>query len=111
MVYGVHRFEQIATYTGASRDILADRLRKLESEGIVERRQYSERPPRFEYHLTDAGEELRPILLALSQWGDKWARDQSTHTFDHACGHPLLVDYVCRHCSQSIVPEDISPHR
>ena len=40
MSYGVCRFDQIAAYTGASRDILADRLRKLEAAGVVERRQY-----------------------------------------------------------------------
>jgi DNA-binding HxlR family transcriptional regulator len=72
--YGVHRFEQIVEQTGASRDILADRLRKLEMAGIIERRAYSEHPPRAEYHLTaDAGVELFPVLLSLAQWGRKWA--------------------------------------
>jgi len=50
--YGVHRFARIAGYTGASRDMLADRLRKLEAAGVIERRQYSEHPPRHVYHLT-----------------------------------------------------------
>jgi DNA-binding HxlR family transcriptional regulator len=70
--YDVHRFDQIAAFTGASRDILADRLRKLIDAGVVERRQYSEHPPRYEYHLTQAGQELRPALRALTEWGDKW---------------------------------------
>jgi DNA-binding HxlR family transcriptional regulator len=74
IAYDVHRFEQIVRYTGASRDVLADRLRKLEDAGVVERRQYSQRPPRFEYHLTTgAGEALRPVLLSLAQWGRQWA--------------------------------------
>ena len=73
--YGVHRFARIAAYTGASRDMLADRLRKLEGAGLVERRQYSEHPPRFEYHLTQAGRELFPVMIALQGWGDKWAVD------------------------------------
>src|SRR5690242_15855350 len=72
LMYGVHRFDRIATFTGASRDILADRLRKLEAAGVVERRQYSERPPRFEYHLTEAGLALRPILVDLALWGSRW---------------------------------------
>jgi DNA-binding HxlR family transcriptional regulator len=72
--YGVHRFQQIARFTGVSPDVLADRLRKLETAGVIERRRYSERPPRYEYHLTcDAGEELRPVLRALAEWGTKWA--------------------------------------
>lgn len=102
MSYGVHRFEQITQYTGASRDILTDRLRKLESAGVVERRQYSEHPPRFEYHLTAAGEALRPVLLALSQWGSTWAQNPPTATFDHECGHRLDVDPVCRHCGKPV---------
>jgi DNA-binding HxlR family transcriptional regulator len=105
MSYGVHRFEQITGYTGASRDILADRLRKLESAGVVERRQYSEHPPRFEYHLTQAGEELRPILLSLYQWGDKWAQDEPTAAFAHECGHRLEVDQICHHCGEPVTRE------
>jgi DNA-binding HxlR family transcriptional regulator len=87
--YGVHRFARIAAYTGASRDMLADRLRKLEGAGIVERRQYSEHPPRFEYHLTEAGRELFPVLLALREWGDKWAVDRPAVQVRHDCGHAL----------------------
>jgi len=102
MNYGVHRFEQITSRTGAARDILADRLRKLENAGVVERRQYSEHPPRFEYHLTKAGEELRPVLLALTEWGSKWAQDPPTATTHHECGHRLEVDRTCHHCGEPI---------
>ena len=70
--YGVHRFARIAGYTGASRDILADRLRKLEAAGVIERRQYSEHPPRFEYWLTEAGSDLTPVLDSLRQWGERY---------------------------------------
>jgi DNA-binding HxlR family transcriptional regulator len=102
MTYGVHRFEQIAGYTGASRDILTDRLRKLEGAGVVERRQYSEHPPRFEYHLTAAGEELRPVVLMLGEWGSKWAQDPQTSIVHHECGAQLEMDHVCRHCGETV---------
>jgi DNA-binding HxlR family transcriptional regulator len=105
MSYGVHRFDQIAGYTGASRDILADRLRKLEAAGIIERRQYSEHPPRFEYHLTTAGRELRPVLLTLAEWGARWAQDTPTATFAHECGHQLDIDQVCHHCGEPVTRE------
>jgi DNA-binding HxlR family transcriptional regulator len=107
MGYGVHRFDQIARFTGASRDILTDRLRKLEAAGVVERRRYSEHPPRFEYHLTEAGLEAGPILLALAQWGQRWAPWGTgdglaprgrTAAFAHDCGHPLEVDGICHRC-------------
>ncbi|WNV84657.1 helix-turn-helix domain-containing protein [Umezawaea sp. Da 62-37] len=108
MSYGVHRFEQIAGHTGASRNILTDRLRTLEEAGVVERRRYSERPPRFEYHLTGAGAELAPVLLALSEWGDKWANDPPITSFDHDCGLPLKVDHTCHHCHREITPGSVT---
>ena len=92
--YGVHRFARIAGYTGASRDILADRLRKLEAAGVIERQQYSEHPPRHEYHFTEAGRELFPVMLALSQWGDRWAVDTPALTHRHSCGQPVTGDTV-----------------
>ncbi len=103
MVYEVNRFDQITAQTGMARNILTDRLRALQASGIVERRQYSERPPRFEYHLTVAGLELAPVLLALSQWGDKWTRDEPTLSFEHSCGRPLLVDQLCHECHEPVV--------
>ena len=105
--YGVTRFARIAGYTGASRDILADRLRKLEAAGVIVRRLYSEHPPRHEYHLTEAGEELFPVMLALYQWGDKWAVDTPFLTRWHSCGEPLQVDLVCHHCGQPVTRETI----
>ncbi|GII32568.1 winged helix-turn-helix transcriptional regulator [Planotetraspora mira] len=107
MGYGVHRFAQIAGFTGVSRDILADRLRKLEAAGVVERRQYSEHPPRFEYHLTQAGRELLPVLLALREWGDKWAVEKPALVLRHDCGHRLEVDHVCHHCGRAVNRQDL----
>lgn len=107
MGYGVHRFAKIAGYTGASRDILADRLRKLEAAGVVERRQYSEHPPRYEYHLTEAGRELHPVLLLLFRWGDKWAVEEPAVILSHDCGHDLEIDQVCRHCGQPVRPGSV----
>src|SRR5829696_10256739 len=50
-------------------NILADRLRRLEQAGLVERRQYSERPPRYEYRLTRMGKDLAPAVRILAEWG------------------------------------------
>jgi DNA-binding HxlR family transcriptional regulator len=69
--FGVHRFSDIQVNTGAPRETLALRLRTLEEHGIIERRRYSEHPPRDEYALTAAGQELLPVLGALRAWGER----------------------------------------
>ena len=56
--------------------MLTDRLNRLVAEGILERVRYSERPERFEYRLTKKGAELRVVLLALMQWGDRHLSDK-----------------------------------
>ena len=105
--YGVHQFARIAAYTGVSRDILTDRLRKLEGAGLVERRQYSEHPPRFEYHLTEAGTELFPLMTALREWGDRWAVSEPAVGFSHDCGHQLETVLTCRHCRVPVTPASV----
>ncbi len=98
--YGNTRFKGIAETTGAPRDVLTSRLRKLEQWGVVKRRRYSERPPRDEYLLTDAGAELQPILLALKELGRPPHHPGAEPIiFEHSCGtefHPLTVCAACR---------------
>ncbi len=55
-----------------STNILSDRLAKMEKSGLVEAVTYSERPRRFEYHLTDKGEGLLPTLQELCKWGNRF---------------------------------------
>jgi DNA-binding HxlR family transcriptional regulator len=71
--FGVHRFNDIRANTGAPRETLTTRLRELEDAGVIARRRYSERPPRDEYFLTDAGSAINPVLRALRQWGEGYA--------------------------------------
>lgn len=70
---GVHRFNDIRVNTGAPRETLTARLRKLEEGGVIRRRRYSEHPPRDEYVLAEAGEAVAPILKALRLWGERYA--------------------------------------
>ncbi|MFB7219827.1 winged helix-turn-helix transcriptional regulator [Streptomyces sp. NPDC056227] len=118
--FGNHRFEAIARNTGAPRDRLAARLRSLEQAGVVERRPYNERPPRYEYHLTEAGRDLAPVIRALLDWGDRWVLDEppvvmvhepgsaprpgSTDTrVEGGHGHDLDAAWVCRTCGEEVV--------
>jgi DNA-binding HxlR family transcriptional regulator len=69
--FGVYRFNDIQVNTGAPRETLALRLRKLEEAGVIERRRYCDRPPRDEYVPTAAGRDLFPVLTALREWGER----------------------------------------
>ena len=70
--FGVHRFNDILHNTGAPRETLTVRLKKLEEAGVVSRRQYSQHPPRDEYLLTESGKALAPVLGRLREWGEKY---------------------------------------
>src|SRR5262245_28938265 len=68
------RFDEIQAQTGATPQMAAARLKKLEQDGLVEKRLYNTRPRRFEYHLTAKGRDFFPVLLALRAWGETWCR-------------------------------------
>jgi DNA-binding HxlR family transcriptional regulator/peroxiredoxin len=68
---GVTRFDALQRGLGVSRRALAERLAALVEHGVLTRRPYSERPPRFDYLLTGKGEGLLPVLIALQEWGDR----------------------------------------
>jgi DNA-binding HxlR family transcriptional regulator len=110
ITFGNRRFDQIARNTGAPRDRLAARLRALETAGVITRRRYSDHPPRYEYELTSSGEDLRPVLIALRTWGDKWAVESPPATFTHSCGHDLDAVTTCRHCGAEVQPADLKLH-
>src|SRR5664280_831904 len=107
---GNHTFDAIARNTGATRDRLAARLRALEEAGVIERRQYSTRPPRSDYHLTAVGRDLSLVLQALRTWGDKWAVSEPPAAFHHGCGHAVDAALLCRHCNQEVSADDMHVH-
>jgi DNA-binding HxlR family transcriptional regulator len=65
--------EFLASPEGIPTNILADRLKRLVIKGVIASHRYSEHPPRFEYQLTEKGEDLRPIMRAMVEWGVRHA--------------------------------------
>jgi len=102
---GISRFDDFHASLGMARSVLTARLRKLTEQGVLERRAYSEHPPRYEYHLTDKGKALYPIMVSMVEWGDNWAQapDGPPVVLVHdACGkitHPVLT---CSHCHTEV---------
>jgi DNA-binding HxlR family transcriptional regulator len=69
------RFGELVESLGVTARTLTIRLRLLEAEQIVTRVVYPEIPPRVEYHLTDKGQDLLPVIEALRQFGEKWTHE------------------------------------
>ena len=70
---GPQRFSELErSLAGISPRTLSIRLRSLEEEGIVERREFAEMPPRVEYRLTPKGRHLVPIVDAMREYGSRW---------------------------------------
>jgi DNA-binding HxlR family transcriptional regulator len=105
---GNRRFDEMVRRTGAPRDTLAARLKTLVRSGILERRQYSEHPARYEYRLTRAGRELYPVMMTLMRWGDEHlaGADGPPQIFEHRCGHPLVAQLVCEACGEPLEARD-----
>ncbi len=70
--FGTRRFEDFQRQLGIARNILSSRLKKLCENGILDRVLIKQGGKRHEYVLTRKGKELMPLLVALTQWGDKW---------------------------------------
>lgn len=86
-------------------NILSARLKSLEAHGLVVSAPYTERPPRFEYRLTEAGNELSDLLRLLAAWGARRLAQESGPVHD-ACGTPLQVTWWCPTCEEPAKPQD-----
>jgi DNA-binding HxlR family transcriptional regulator len=96
-LYGMSRFDEFEKSLGIAPNILTRRLCSLVEAGMLERHQYSQRPPRFEYRLTDAGRDFRMVVLAILAWGNRHfaTEGQSVVLTDAKTGEivePILVD-------------------
>ncbi len=67
------RFSELKkSLEGISQKVLTDSLRSTEADGIITRTVYPEVPPRVEYELNDVGESIRPIIVAMEEWGIRY---------------------------------------
>jgi len=106
---GVRRFTDMQSDLGIARNVLTDRLNFLVDTGILERRQYQDRPVRHEYRLTQMGRDLQPALLTLMHWGDTYlSPDGPPALVQHTdCVHMTAPVLVCSHCSGEITTRNV----
>ncbi len=113
IAYGIRRFREIQQDLGISANVLSDRLDALVGDGLLETRIYRERPTRHEYLLTEKGADLIPALLALMQWGDRWAWPEGrgpVRVTHGDSGHDVEVEIRCPHCDRAVEPHELRAH-
>jgi DNA-binding HxlR family transcriptional regulator len=107
---GINRFDDLQRDLGISRKVLAERLMHLVDAGILERRLYSKRPPRYEYALTDMGSEFVDVLMAMVRWGDRWTAGEAGPPIlyrHRACGEITHAEPRCAACGEVLHSTDV----
>jgi DNA-binding HxlR family transcriptional regulator len=110
VMLGVRRFDEMQASLGIARNVLQTRLTRLVEHAILEKRLYQERPPRYEYRLTEKGLDLWPTVFALMNWGDRHAAT--------AAGPPVLLEHrdcggavddhrICASCGARLSVRDV----
>lgn len=97
---GATRYSDFQRSLGIATNILQDRLDGFVDAGIMRRHQYSQQPHYYEYLLTEKGHDLAPALIALTEWGDRWAApDGPPVRYSHTvCGAEVSHQVVCAKC-------------
>jgi DNA-binding HxlR family transcriptional regulator len=106
---GSTRFSDFQRSLGIATNVLKTRLDGFVEAGIMQRRQYSEQPDLYEYLLTDKGRDLAPALIALTEWGDRWAApDGPPILYRHSiCGSDVGHRVVCSTCGRVDDPAEV----
>jgi DNA-binding HxlR family transcriptional regulator len=105
---GIRRFEDFRTGLGIAHNVLADRLSRLTEAGVLERRLYQTRPDRYEYHVTQQGLDLWPVVMSMLLWGDQYlaVNGPPRLVFHRGCGGRLQPGLTCSSCGKSLGPAD-----
>lgn len=110
--YSAHRFNDLERALGINRNLLSQRLTRLTEKGLLVRRKYQSKPDRYEYHPTEIGLALRPVIVALARWGrEHYTKDDSAVILVHStCGGHLRSDVICDKCDAIVPVSDIQTH-
>ncbi|MDH6493137.1 helix-turn-helix domain-containing protein [Streptomyces sp. SAI-127] len=113
LTMGNRRFDSLQVQTLASPQMLTNRLKRLEADGMLERRAYSTKPRRYEYHLTAKGEAFASVLLALRAWGETWCKEPgegiAVHHLHKTCGREVgLSGTVCEGCGEPFTMDEVT---
>ncbi len=107
---GVRHFEEFLDQLGIARNILSNRLARLVESGILVREHCADDRRRIEYCLTPKGYDLLPAMLALRQWGEKWALGVPSNPVlcDARDGQPISAITIRAHDDRVLGPRELT---
>jgi DNA-binding HxlR family transcriptional regulator len=108
---GARRFDDIRERSGLLPTLLSNRLKRLVEARILEKRLYSEKPPRHEYRLTDKGRDLYWTALMMLRWEHRWAPREGKLDIrlrHRTCGQVFEPTPTCLHCKSEISARNVS---
>ena len=111
---GISRFDALQRNLGISRKVLTERLQTLVDQQVVSRTPYQDNPPRFDYALTEKGNDLAMVLVMLQTFGDKWSfgDEGPPLLWRHlGCGEISEPVACCSPCGALVRPGDAVPLR
>ena len=108
---GNRRFDGLLAQSQATPQMLSSRLKRLEADGMIQRKRYMEKPPRYEYELTEMGQAFYPVILALREWGETWQKSRGEEIavrYTHlTCGQDAGIGTVCEACGEPLKRKDL----
>ena len=109
--FGVRRYGQMQRDLGIARNVLADRLKQLVANGMLERVRYRTDPDWYEYRLTERGLDLYPVIVGLMRWAERHLDvDEDVLALElvhRSCGKPAEPYLACAHCHGPLSARDI----
>ena len=108
---GYTRFSDFQKSLGVAANILARRLEVLVEAGIMEAVRTSSHPNHREYVLTEKGQDFKPVIVALTRWGDKWIGPGPVEFVHEACGGVLRQQFHCERCGTDPPPAEVGVRR
>lgn len=109
--FGVRHYDQMQENLGIATNVLSNRLKRLVTNGILQRTKDADDGRRVEYRLTEKGLDLYPVTLALMQWGNRWLSDMPGRALalrHSQCGRLLKPVTHCASCGEKVRPQDVS---
>lgn len=109
---GIRTFDAMQENLGISTSVLANRLKTLTKEGIIERRPSLTDGRSFEYHLADQGTDLYPVIIALMEWGEKWKPSEHGRRVtlvERSSGVPVRPLSATSQDGRALLPREITP--